>query len=799
MQGENTIEIFKKIFFERIRASYCKRNNHKDKCFSAFINEKSKIKRIGILIGEEMFDDKENYNKEKILNDCDITESVIKLINIDSKNVINSEEIEKRFFGISETIKFFYLFSKLYATLFLNENEWYNIFICFLFQKKYELNKDDYINSIRYIISEAPIIKYKYEELLIIIKENYNSQNDIKHEFVIIFMNNKIEYLNKINEKLKVDPKNNLKELVLKKKEIECKIKDNNYQVKTEELNIDNQIVIPIEDIAQNNISVQEPINNISKPPEINKIDKNENVEENQIKDTNHNNYIINTGKEIENKNGFNSPNKENSNEIENIEIQEETKITSIETNIIHINDLKKNLITVRQYLQEKLKQYKTKYYSTRLLDYKLKHDYNFTYLDVSYLTSIPFEPNKKINDKVLNKLLQNISLDNIMPNIYEYGYFCYKDPEKGNVEALYSVINPELLYEDITRVNKGDDYKYPSTKLQDAYKKSRAKCFEYYIDKTIFEKRYKNRQFPRIIFPLKKIYKELPFQYNKYFYESEKEIDGCFYISKTFTLEKNEFPFESQCFKTYFTKLEDTGISSEDGYTFLEKDLCLIEIKTHFPNETYVFNNNEKDLYSTVKDMLKKMMIFEQLFQSIGLEYGRIRLILFYDLIRKKNYEYTLQEYFENFKETFKNLKYLHKVYFQIIYIDSSYFAETLKSFQDKIDFLEFEVKETNDKYDAIKRENEAIKLDNKDIKEKYDAIKSQNETIKSDNKDIKEKYDAIKRENDAMKLDNKDIKEKYDIVKAELQKNDEIFKIIYKTLGDEPKKQIDEILQKK
>ena len=48
-------------------------------------------------------------------------------------------------------------------------------------------------------------------------------------------------------------------------------------------------------------------------------------------------------------------------------------------------------------------------------------------------------------------------------------------------------------------------------------------------------------------------------------------------------------------------------------------------------------------------------------------------------------------------------------------------------------------------------------------------------------------------------MKLDNKDIKEKYDIVKAELQKNDEIFKIIYKTLGDEPKKQIDEILQKK
>ena len=55
------------------------------------------------------------------------------------------------------------------------------------------------------------------------------------------------------------------------------------------------------------------------------------------------------------------------------------------------------------------------------------------------------FEPNKKINDKVLKKLLDNIALNNIMPNTSEYGYFCYMDPDKGYVEALYSLINPEL------------------------------------------------------------------------------------------------------------------------------------------------------------------------------------------------------------------------------------------------------------------------------------------------------------------------------------------------------------------
>ena len=788
MQGESTIDIFKKNFLDRIRTSFCKRSNYKDKCFSAFVNEKSEIKKIGILIGQEIFDENGNYNMEKILNDNNIDESIINFINNYSMNSNNSEEFNKGFLGISSLIEFFYQISKLYAALFLHENDWYSIFICFLFKKKYVLSKEDFISSIKYIIGETSIKRYTYEDLLKMIKEKYESQNDIKLEFVKIFMNNKIEYLNKINEKLKMEPKNNLKELELRKKqEIDSKIKDNNYQEKSEEFKIDITIN-PKEDISRKNISLENINTNIAKPSEIDKIIENKEGEENQVRNINHNNLSINKDKiwnEKENKKNSNFPNKENINTIENLDMQEDTKITSMETNITHINELKENLVSVKQYLSEKLKQYKQKGYPTNLLEYKLNNNLNFFKSDISYLDKANFEPNKKINDRVLKELLAKLSLNNIMPNTSEYGYFCYLDPKKGYIEALYCVINPELLYDNITKVYKGDDVKYPNKKLQEDYIRSRAKCFEYYIDKTVFEKRYKNKQFPRIIFPLKKLYKISPFKYNRIFYECEKEIDGCFYINNTFTLDKNEFPFESQFFKSYFANVNDINdntINSEDGdsYTFLSKDLCFIEIKTHFPDKNNSFNkNDEKDLYKTVQDMLKNMTIFEQLFESIGLEYERIRLILFYDLIRKKNYEDELKSCFKNFfTNNFKKLKYLKKIYFQIIYIDSSYFAETLKSFQDKIDNLEFQVSDMKSQYDAIQS-------DNKDIKEKYDVIKGQ--------------YEGIKREYDTIKLVNKNIKMKYDEIRAEKQKNDEILKVIYDTLDTESKNKIDEILKKK
>ena len=352
------------------------------------------------MIGQEIFDENGNYNMEKILNDNNIDESIINFINNYSMNSNNSEEFNKGFLGISSLIEFFYHISKLYAALFLHENDWYSIFICFLFKKKYVLSKEDFISSIKYIIGETSIKRYTYEDLLKMIKEKYESQNDIKLEFVKIFMNNKIEYLNKINEKLKMEPKNNLKELELRKKqEIDSKIIDNNYQEKSEEFKIDITIN-PKEDISRKNISLENINTNIAKPSEIDKIIENKEGEENQVRNINHNNLSINKDKiwnEKENKKNSNFPNKENINTIENLDMQEDTKITSMETNITHINELKENLVSVKQYLSEKLKQYKQKGYPTNLLEYKLNNNLNFFKSDISYLDKANFEPNKKL------------------------------------------------------------------------------------------------------------------------------------------------------------------------------------------------------------------------------------------------------------------------------------------------------------------------------------------------------------------------------------------------------------------
>ena len=101
------------------------------------------------MIGQEIFDENGNYNMEKILNDNNIDESIINFINNYSMNSNNSEELNKGFLGISSLIEFFYQISKLYAALFLHENDWYSIFICFLFKKKYVLSKEDFISSIK--------------------------------------------------------------------------------------------------------------------------------------------------------------------------------------------------------------------------------------------------------------------------------------------------------------------------------------------------------------------------------------------------------------------------------------------------------------------------------------------------------------------------------------------------------------------------------------------------------------------------------------------------------------------------
>ena len=113
----------------------------------------------------------------------------------------------------------------------------------------------------------------------------------------------------------------------------------------------------------------------------------------------------------------------------------------------------------------------------------------------------------------------------------------------------------------------------------------------------------------PRIIFPLQWLNKmDGKYEYKKDHYENELEIDGCFFVKDQFKLLDGEFPFESQFFKSSFNDINSEYIDSENGATFLEGDVRLLEIKANLPNyiDTY-----EKSFRSEVNNFLLKMITF--------------------------------------------------------------------------------------------------------------------------------------------------------------------------------------------
>ena len=124
---------------------------------------------------------------------------------------------------------------------------------------------------------------------------------------------------------------------------------------------------------------------------------------------------------------------------------------------------------------------------------------------------------------------MEKLKLDCPVPDISKYGYFSYLNNNCKESEALYSVIDSEIMYYEITKSNKiADDFYQEDEVKRSLYLKSRAKSLEYFINKTVFEKKYKTKQLPRIIFPLQWIYKnDGKYEYKKYHYENELEIDG--------------------------------------------------------------------------------------------------------------------------------------------------------------------------------------------------------------------------------------------------------------------------------
>ena len=132
---------------------------------------------------------------------------------------------------------------------------------------------------------------------------------------------------------------------------------------------------------------------------------------------------------------------------------------------------------------------------------------------------------------------------------------------------------------------------------------------------------------------------------------------------------------------------------------------MCILEINTRFPE-------NDKNLLNEkiLNTMLDKMIIFEQFFSSLGVKYNRIRLILFYDLVKETNYIHVIKSVLKKFGMRHKYLNYLNKIYIQVIYINSSYSIESLIAFRDEIKNLKETIKILGQKDDEIKKLNKKI-----------------------------------------------------------------------------------------
>lgn len=118
------------------------------------------------------------------------------------------------------------------------------------------------------------------------------------------------------------------------------------------------------------------------------------------------------------------------------------------------------------------------------------------------------------------------------------------------------------------------------------------------------------------------------------------------------------------------------------------KNSLCVIEIKNQFPpyrseKERKEINKNKDlinkypiDFYNMAKSLVKKSIIFQDMFLQLNEKIDSIKLVLFYDAVHKFNYEKELNKVMAELFNTVEDKRLLEMIEFQCIYIKSSYLA---------------------------------------------------------------------------------------------------------------------------
>ena len=416
------------------------------------------------------------------------------------------------------------------------------------------------------------------------------------------------------------------------------------------------------------------------------------------------------------------------------------------------INMKAEGLSPLMQYLKERRQYFMKKEYNTPILDKIIDEELDIT--ENLFLLKKPKEDyllkphyiNLKKVIKIFNdpdEFKQRVLKDK------NYGYICYRKLIKNEFEyreGIFAQFENNVLYSEIPNKNKfeKEDIENSNKIIEDNCFKARGLSLEYYIN-GIFMDLLNQKELPRVIYNFdQNILLEKNDYYNDLsniikFNNNEKEdenyieehydkektnknefhnennmdidkndnnqkennphtisiegFDGIFYWNKPLKnyleINLNELPFiiddilEIQSKKFCFTAENSKFISLK------KKTLLLFEVKNRFPEDDKLVNE--------IQISLSKSMTFYHLYEERFPDIQKLRIMFFYSVIPKKNYENILVESIEKFfgENAIKN-----KIQIQFIFITSSYLAYNFKTLKDELGSLKRKYQDLEDKF---------------------------------------------------------------------------------------------------
>jgi len=319
----------------------------------------------------------------------------------------------------------------------------------------------------------------------------------------------------------------------------------------------------------------------------------------------------------------------------------------------------------------------------------------------------------KRIIEKIFNdnnKACEEISKEKI-------GYFTHAFFGK-KFEGIYATVPNDLLFEEITNKSKFKRENFDN--ISDNCLKSRGLSFEYYINDLII-KTFRFEDLPRVIFWFKPLDKSIDIK-------DIVKLDGIFYSKNKEVINIKDLPFLDDDIikrnKEFYSLQKKTKFKFEVGInneiTFDKNSLNLFYVKSRFPNNA---PKDKRYLKTEVGYLLEKAIIFHDLYKERFGSFDKVKVIFFYDSVRKEGYDNILLLKIDEFINSNKFLANIFE--FQIIFIAATLLDIGIKSISNRTDCLETIITQNNIMIHDLNARVEKLSKENQVLRDEIDLLK--------------------------------------------------------------------------